>query len=239
MKKVIGIISVLFLFVFLTGFQKAGDSASIHGDMGEIAGHDGIAVEVIAVEGYTYVELDSAGKNVWIAAPTFKVEKGDRVLSSKGLEMRDFTSKILGRTFPEIWFVGTVEVVSKDEVSSQSDKAQVEAVSVKTPVIGTIKKVKDGYSLEEIFNRKKELAGKELKFRAKIVKVSGTIMGNEWYHVQDGTGSDAVLDLIVTSKDRVKAGSIVLVSGTLGVNRDFGSGYRYDVIVENATIKVE
>jgi len=239
MKKAISIVGVLFLFIFLTGFQKMGGSASTHGDMGELAGHDGIAVEVIAVEGYTYVELDSAGKKVWIAAPTFKVEKGDRVLSSKGLEMRDFTSKILGKTFPVIWFVGTVEVVDKNEVSSQSGKAQAGAFSAESPVIGTVKKLKDGYSLEEIFNRKKELAGKELKFRAKIVKVSGKIMGNEWYHVQDGTGSDAVLDLIVTTKDKVKAGSIVVVSGTLGVNRDFGSGYRYDVIVENATIKVE
>ncbi|MDH3975486.1 MAG: hypothetical protein OEV42_14510 [Deltaproteobacteria bacterium] len=241
MGKAINIIIIFCLFVFLTGFKQTGGSTSGHGGMGEIAAHDGIVVEVIALEGYTYVELDLKSEKMWIAAPAFKVKKGDRVLASKGIEMRNYYSRYLDRTFPVVWFVGKVEVVGKDEVVARpADAAENKKVaSIKSPLIGTIKKAEGGYFLDELFEKKKELAGKKIKIRAKIVKASGSILGKEWYHVQDGTGSDAVLDLIITSKDKVEAGRIVLITGTLGVDRDFGSGYRYDIIVEDAELIVE
>lgn len=240
MKKVIVIIMVFVCFVALTGFRKSSGPASVHGEMGAVAGHDGITVQVLAVEGYTYVELESGGEKTWIAAPSFKVEKGDRVLASKGIEMRNYHSRFLDRTFPVVWFVGTIEVVGKDEVAVESkNEKPKEKRTVHSPVIGSIKKIDGGYSLEEIFARKKALSDKEVKFRAKVVKASGSILGSEWYHVQDGTGADAKLDLIVISKDKVEAGSVVVVTGTLLLDRDYGSGYRYDIIVENASLKVE
>jgi len=231
---------IITAFLLLTGFQQSGGTSAGHGGL-EVAGHDGIVVEMIAVEGYTYVEIESGDESTWIAAPGFKVEKGDRVLASKGIRMLDFTSRVLGRTFPVIWFVGTVEVVGEDKVAVEpkSDLKKKKVDNVKSPVVGSIKKADGGYSLEEIFDQKKVLSGKKIKLRAKVVKSSGNIMGKQWYHVQDGTGAYGALDLIVTTIDKVEAGKIVLVTGTLGLDRDFGSGYRYDVILEEASLNVE
>ena len=241
MKKTIEITIVLIFFSFLTGFQQSTLPATGGGGHGDVAGHDGIVSEVIAVEGYTYVELDSRGDKEWIAAPKFKVEKGDRVLAGKGIEMRDFYSRFLNRTFPVVYFVGTIEVVGREKVASApQEKAEWKKVeTAETPVMGSIKKAEGGYSLEEIMDRKKELADKDVILRGRVVKASGNIMGKLWYHVQDGTGGDAAIDMIVTTQDKADTGDVVLVKGKLGLDRDFGSGYRYDVIIEEATLKVE
>lgn len=73
------------------------------------------------------------------------------------------------------------------------------------------------------------------------MKVSSGIMGRNWLHIQDGSGNqkDGSNDLVVTSKDLAAVGDIVTVSGTLRKDKDFGSGYKYDVIVEQANIKNE
>ena len=62
-------------------------------------------------------------------------------------------------------------------------------------------------------------------------------MGKNWIHIQDGTGTQAkgTHNLVCTSSEMAKVGDVITVSGTLAKDRDFGSGYRYDAIVENAT----
>ena len=64
-------------------------------------------------------------------------------------------------------------------------------------------------------------------------------MGKNWLHIQDGTGDPAkgTRDLVVTTADLAAVGDVVTVSGTLARNKDFGAGYKYKVIVEDATIK--
>lgn len=162
-------------------------------------------------------------------------------MTSKGIKMGNFESRFLTRKFPVIWFVGTVEVIGKDkpEAKPAPESTWKKVDTVESPAFGSINKADDGYTLEELIDYKKKLENKEVTLRAMVVKVSGNIMGNEWYHVQDGTGGDASLDLIITTKDKVNAGEIVLITGKLGLNRDFGSGYRYEMIIEEATLKVE
>ena len=108
-----------------------------------------------------------------------------------------------------------------------------------SPVKGSIVKAKGGYTLEEIFGKKRKLGGKKVVIRGKLVKASGKIMGKRWFHLQDGSGAEGVLDLVLTSDDDANAGDIVLVTGVLELGKDFGRGYKYEVIIENAKIKVE
>jgi len=91
----------------------------------------------------------------------------------------------------------------------------------------------------EIFNKKAELAGKKVQVRGKVVKVSKNIMGMNWVHIQDGTGdpSKSNFDLVVTTQDEPHKGDIVTVEGTVHADKDFGAGYRYDVIIQEAKIK--
>ena len=71
------------------------------------------------------------------------------------------------------------------------------------------------------------------------MKYSAGIMGRNWIHLQDGTGDAATgtHDITVTSSDTTAVGDIILVEGTVAVDKDFGAGYRYAVIVEEASVK--
>jgi len=91
----------------------------------------------------------------------------------------------------------------------------------------------------ECFARAKELDNKKVRVRGKVVKVSRMIMGRNWVHIQDGTGNpmENTHDLVVTTQADPELDSVVTVEGTLHANRDFGAGYKYDAIVEDAEIK--
>ena len=75
--------------------------------------------------------------------------------------------------------------------------------------------------------------------RGKVVKFSPQIMGKNWIHVQDGTGAAGTNDLTVTTLDEAKVGDTVLVTGKITLNKDFGMGYKYDLIIEDGKVKVE
>ena len=87
-----------------------------------------------------------------------------------------------------------------------------------------------------LYENKATLAGKKISAQGKVVKVNNDIMGRNFVHLQDGTGSDKTNDLLVTSKQTAKVGDQVVISGTLVLDRDFGSGYAYGMLIEDATI---
>ena len=99
-----------------------------------------------------------------------------------------------------------------------------------------MKKAESGKTIAEIFAEKTSLENKNVKVRGKVIKFSPEIMGKNWIHIQDGTGSEGMNDLTVTTANSVKLGDIILVEGTLVLNKDFGYGYNYDVIIEDAQI---
>ena len=103
----------------------------------------------------------------------------------------------------------------------------------------SVKKAEGGYTVGECFAKARELNGKKVKIRGKVVKVSRMIMGKNWVHIQDGTGNPMknTHDLVVTTMAEPAMDSTVLVEGTLHADKDFGAGYRYDAIIEDATIK--
>ena len=84
-----------------------------------------------------------------------------------------------------------------------------------------------------------EEKGKIVRVRGKVVKFIPRIMGRNWIHIQDGTGKQGSDDLNVTSTDTAKPGDVVLVSGKIAYNKDFGAGYLYPVIIEDASVIVE
>lgn len=95
-----------------------------------------------------------------------------------------------------------------------------------------------GYTVEEIFAQAKELNGKKVRVKGKVVKFSPQIMGRNWIHLQDGTGDPMKNshDLVVTSSEAVETGQVVVAEGTLAADKDFGAGYKYSAIVEQAVI---
>jgi hypothetical protein len=134
---------------------------------------------------------------------------------------------------------------AKPTVAKQASAAKSAAVAKAgkpAPVnIEQIAKAKgpNSYTIAQLYAKKKQLEKKPIVVRGRIVKVSPRILKRNWIHIQDGSGSLAKKNnnLIVTSKDLPKVGELVTVKGTLYNNMDFGSGYRYGLLVEGARIK--
>lgn len=100
-------------------------------------------------------------------------------------------------------------------------------------------KAKNSYTVGECFENAQKLDNNKIVVRGKVMKVSKQIMGKNWVHIQDGTGyaMSSTHDLVITTQAEPETGSIVTFNGTLHANRDFGFGYKYAAIVEDATLQ--
>ena len=96
----------------------------------------------------------------------------------------------------------------------------------------------DAYTIEEIYSKKEELSQKTIIVRAIVVKFMPQIMGKNWIHLQDGTGSaeKGNHDIAVSTLETVKTGEEVIVKGTLGINKDFGMSCAFSTLIEEASI---
>lgn len=225
----------------------------------------GKIVETMDSNGYTYLLLNATQGKVWVAIPQTVVKVGQEVICTPGLTMNNFTSKTLNRTFEAIIFSPGIEKEAttagqdKDKnknfaAALQSEKqgdsgSNAMAMGPSTGSAGAVVPSSEvtvikatgpsSYSVEECFEQGKELQGKTVRVRGKVMKVSKMIMGKNWLHIQDGTGNPLKNhhDLVVTTMEDPGEGVIVTIEGTLNFERDFGAGYKYDVIIEDAKIE--
>lgn len=212
------------------------------------AGYRGTVVEVINSGGYTYVQVDTGSGKIWAAANQFEVKTGDQVMVPQGLPMENFHSKTLDRTFDTVYFVPTITVGGADTTAVQAPEGHPDisqghpAPSSPAPSavdFSGLKKAEGGKTVAELYSEKSSLSGKNVTVRGKVVKFTPAIMGKNWVHLQDGTGDQETLDMTVTTDGTAKIGDTVLLSGILAVDKDFGAGYQYDVIIEDAKLTVE
>lgn len=201
--------------------------------------HAAVVADVIQTTNYTYLEVEENKELYWIAIPKSDFVKGQNVFYNSGLPMNNFESKELNRTFEKVLFV---QVVS-DKPSGPGDMAPRERAKVNKSG-GTKKKVeitplKDGLTLADVFRDKSKLADKEITVKGIVTKFNPAIMNRNWVHIQDGTEGNGYFDLTLTTQDETKVGEVIVVKGILRLNKDFGSGYTYDLILEEATLQRE
>ncbi len=243
--------------------EGTGQSADTPADPASLDGVSdplrGTVKETMDSGGYTYVLLDTAQGEVWAAARRFAVVVGAEVEIAGLATMRNFRSPSLGREFEEIQFVDTARVIGDDPLTSTSQSQNPAPVlPAGHPPLGgdatahsdvrqsggsaaaEIEPLQGGVTVAELFERKSDLSGTTVRFRGRVVKANQGILGLNWMHIRDGTGDPGGNDITVTSKEGFAAvGSIVTVEGTLALNRDFGAGYVYGVIVEDAEVTSE
>lgn len=227
----------------------------------------GTVVETFDSGGYTYIHLDNGKNKIWVAMGQTKVETGQEISLGNGPVMKDFHSPSLNRTFDEIVFSSgladgamtnphagmdlsgaSVEENFTNALSSGAGAPNMDAVAasggstkaVMTPQDVQVAKAEgdNGRTVEEVFTQAADLNGQKVKVRGKVVKVSPQIMGTNWLHIQDGTGTTAAKshDLVVTTDEMANEGDIVLIEGTVAAKKDFGMGYFYEALVEKAVI---
>ena len=203
------------------------------------APHVGKALEVLEGGGYTYVKLGVGTAEVWIAGPKTAVKVGDAVTAPKGSPMTNFSSPTLNRTFPTIDFVRAIQVGTVAPPAAQpAGNEHAGAVSVDQTVGLQVEKAEGGHTVAELWANKDALVGKDVIVRAKVVKYTPGILNTNFMHIQDGTGDlvKKTHDLTVTTQATVRVGDVVVLRGKLAVNKDFGMGYTYPVLLEEALV---
>lgn len=213
-------------------------------------GTSGTVVETMNAAGYTYVYVDNGTEKIWAAAPEFVVKAGDEVMVPEGMAMHNYHSQSMDRDFDVVYFVESV-LNASNPMTAAPASADMQIPEGHPPLTGqaappevdlaNIKKAENGMAIAEIYAGKADLSGKTVTLRGKVVKYSPQIMGTNWIHLQDGSGDQAAgtHDLTVTSSVQVGVGNTIVASGPLTLNKDFGYGYKYDLIMENAEVTVE
>jgi hypothetical protein len=204
-------------------------------DLGKIAGK---VTQTMDASEYTYIEIDTGNGLVWAAGPATKVKVGDTVETSSGFPMVNFHSATLDRTFDEIRFVSVIQVWSPKGGNSESAPADTQAAP--GPSVSGIDRAEGGHTVAEIIEGRTKLSGSKIKVRGVVVKLNSGIMGRNWVHLSDGTvGPNGEQEITVNTEEVPAVGSTVLVHGTVAIDRDFGSGYQYSVLIEDAQVTVE
>ncbi len=217
---------------------------------------------------YLRIAADSGAEH-WVAVATSPIEVGQVVAIRDATEMRNFASSTLNRTFASIWFGSLatpgVRTVSPHGMPlPQGSPGSPHGASTGGPgaamgglpahhaapvkggddvAVGQVPRATSphGRRVAEIHAQKQELAGKAASVRGVVVKSMGGILGKTFVHLRDGSGDAAAgtHDLTVTTGAEPKVGEQVTLEGTVTVNKDYGSGYTYPVVLEDARLVAE
>jgi hypothetical protein len=208
----------------------------------------GTVLETLDAASYTYVRFSTSAGEVWAAVPKAQLEIGSQVVIANPQEMANFESKTLGRTFETIYF-GTIKAPTTPAMTGGSNshgsmpggmgKTTSTANADAAPIKVDKAEGATARTVAELYAEKDALSGKTVALQGKVVKYSAGIMGRNWIHLQDGSGDAAAgtNDITVTSNDTAAVGDIILIEGTVTLDKDFGAGYLYAVIVEDASVK--
>jgi hypothetical protein len=214
----------------------------------------GKVLEVKDVETYTYLRLKTRDGEIWAAVNKAPVKTGAEVTIVNPMIMKDFESKTLKRKFDRIAFgtlAGTAAAPAAAAAAAPTaapaaapaiDMGAMHAGMAKPVDVPDVKVAKatgaDARTVAEIVSGRVALKDKPVVVRGKVVKFTPGVMGKNWIHLRDGSGAaaDGTNDIVVTTKDETKIGDVVLVKGVVATDRDLGHGYKYKVLIEEATL---
>jgi hypothetical protein len=231
---------VLMIAVIFASCVRNKNGQSVQTEVPENANVFEVA-EVIQGSTYTYMKVKEDMSEKWIATGKTDAKEGDVLYYGEALEMTNFHSKELDRDFDKIYFINMIS----DSPIEQNPMGQMPmgqmgqghsgAVKSEQKSSITLDKSADEVTISQIYANPKEFEGKEFEIRGIVTKVNKEIMGKNWVHLQDGTSNDGAFDLTITTQDLPKVNDEVTFKGTITLEKDFGAGYYYDVIMEEAS----
>ena len=226
---------ILSITLLMSCESKKKDYAPVSKDIGQ---NEVVVNEVQQASDYTYILAQDSNQEFWLAVSKTDVKVGEKLYFTQAMEMKDFESKELNRVFDRIFFV---DQISKEPIDVEAKKAEFiakrkEGVQKLLDSIN-ISPVAGGYSIGELYDNPEKYHKQTVKVRGQVIKVNMDIMDRNWVHLMDGTKGDNRSDLTFTTNDVVKVGDTVTFEGVLAIDREFGAGYVYPLIVENAVLK--
>lgn len=194
----------------------------------------GTVVETLEAKGFTYARLQTDGGDEWIVLPTTTLTAGQKLEVTGQMVTEKFVSKSLGRTFDKVTFVEVEGGAPHGEmpaeeanvpVQSAPEAKAAEAKPAAAKAAGAAK------SVSEVLAARASLGDQTVVVRGKVAKSLNGIMGKNWVHLREGSD-----DLTFTTDEVVKVGDVVTLQGVVRLDKDFGAGYKYAMIIEDARV---
>jgi len=188
--------------------------------------HTAKITETLSSGGYTYMKVQEGNNNYWVAMTLRDAKVGDNISFSEQGWMKNFESKTLHRTFDNILFAS--------DITSQKTKL----ADIKPNIMDSQYAQKGTITIAELFKNRAKYKDTIITIRGKVSKTSSGIIKRNWVHIDDGSRFENMDDIVFTTTGAIpKAGDIVSATGTVTIDKDFGYGYFYPVIVEKSNFK--
>lgn len=189
-----------------------------------------VVTEQLPTSKYLYLKVKNLKTNeaYWIATRQMEVENGAVYFYKGGLLKTNFESKEHNRIFEKIYLVNNLVAAQHGNQASNETTPTISTPKVNvTPVEGSV-------SIAELVNNPKAYANKTVQITGTCTKINPNIMNRNWVHLKDN--SDPNVDFVLTTDQMIPVGHTVTMQGIVSVNKDFGAGYKYDIILENCTL---
>lgn len=207
--------------------------------------HQGATSEVIESGDYTIIKFNEGKNNsVWVATkiihPTQEPQVGEIYFFDDGEMKTNYDFEDINRSFDTIYFVDKISMdpsvfgISKDStinVSQEAIKPKIEKKEVQ------INAADSSITIDNLFANKNSFQGKTVSIKGIVIKFNSSIMNMNWIHLQDGTSYNDMFDLTATTDATVTVGDTIIATGTITLDKDFGYGYFYPVLMENTNVK--
>jgi len=231
------LITIVFLFFFScqSGGGKSGSETDKSNNQVRV-------IDVVHAPSYTYVNMEGESGEFWIAVAPMEIQEGEVYYLGDALEMKDFYSRELDWTFDRIYFVSQISASpitgqksSEESGHMTSPHAPGRPASEKLDI--SIAPQQGSISIAVLYENREKYSGQTVKVAGQVTRFNPGIMNRNWVHIQDGSEHNGNFGITVTTPDHVHLGDKVIVEGQLELDRDFGAGYFYNLIIENASVK--
>ncbi|MBK9177449.1 MAG: hypothetical protein IPM46_14175 [Flavobacteriales bacterium] len=196
--------------------------------------HTVVALETLPTTKYVYVRVKEGEEEFWIATLLQEVAIGRSYFYRGGLLKTGFESKEYNRTFDKLYLIS--QLVPSDHGSSMSGSTAAPGASPMPSAAAPLPQVDVPGStrIADLIADPKKFGGKTIQVSGTCTKVNPNIMGRNWIHVKDGSKGDP--ELVITTDIPITEGQAVTMIGTVALNKDFGAGYKYDILLEDGRL---
>jgi hypothetical protein len=246
-------LSILGVFIFLAliscdsrpkVIESQSNTSNVHdhehpsdspGVTDELVDREVVVNEILHTSKYSYLNVTEKEEKFWIAIPKSEVEIGDVYFFKGGLLKKNFKSQEFDRVFETVYLVSNYWKKAVPGEKNASTENMPKTNDPPITEVGNIERAAGSVPISELIGNKEKYNGKLVQITGKCTKVNNMIMGRNWVHMQDESGEK--FDLTVTTTEVINLGSVVTLEGTIILDKDFGAGYRYDILMEGAVLK--
>jgi hypothetical protein len=192
-------------------------------------------IEMLEGERYQYLRVRMADQSeTWLVTRKGDFAAGGHYVFHQGLYKTNYHSTEFDRTFDEIYLVSDLGLAEDENGSNSSQNSVVQGgVEIEKPN-EALKMPEGSVSIRDLITNSERYTNQQVQVTGRVVKVNPNIMDRNWVHLADGTMNS--FDFVLTTTETIPAGHELTFIGTFRTDRDFGAGYTYDFILEEARL---